>query len=464
VFPENLFVRLDLTYRAKGNNAFAAVAAGPHRSLQSSPLRLMNLFSLSGLHRRLSNWIGSWTKDFVVFAPLADKKKTLINLQWVVVLATSYLLLFKKQEVVQNPWAFFLIALLFATILVLHRLPDPLFNHRFFALTLVVVDTIVISVAIGLNRESPWDLLLIFYFGLFIVAIGEGLIQVVIGCAIISVLSVLLHSGMNPLQLDSDTLFRIPFLFGASLLYAYLAEGARVEKKAVEKAKETERLKLQLVSALAHDIKNPLWVIMGTTESLVSDPWLSKEQAEALQRIQDNAQRIVKLVTGFLDASRAETGKMDVTLQPLELNALVREVGQQLIGELHRKTISLSVDLDELLPQVMGDAAQIDRVLWNLVGNAIQFTPRGGTIALRSYVDNGRVCVSVRDSGIGIPKEDIPLLFTEFRRSKGTAKVEGTGLGLFIVKTIVESHGGTVGAESREGEGSTFTVRFPARL
>lgn len=395
-----------------------------------------------------------------------NKKQTLITLQWLVVLATSYLLLFRKEQIAQDPGVSSLILVLLSSSLVLYRFPQAAFDHKLFAPTLVIADTIVISVAIGFNKESPWDLLLIFFFGLFIVATGENLIKVVTGCLLISMISVIVSplSGASHSQLDSDLLFRIPFLFGVSILYGYLSEQARKEKKRAEKAEETERVKRQLVSALAHDIKNPLGVIMGHAETValsLNQDRRHGEALDALQRIQDNAQKIVKLVTGFLDASRAEGGKIEIIPRPFELNILIREVGQQQMGELRKRDISLAVNLDNDLPKVMGDEAQLDRVLWNLVGNAIKFTPRGGTVTVRSWTENGKACVSVSDTGMGIPKEELPLLFREFRRLRGAARVEGTGLGLFIVKTVVEAHGGTVEAESEEGKGSTFTIRLP---
>ncbi|MEK7782365.1 MAG: HAMP domain-containing sensor histidine kinase, partial [Candidatus Binatota bacterium] len=147
----------------------------------------------------------------------------------------------------------------------------------------------------------------------------------------------------------------------------------------------------------------------------------------------------------------------------VELNSLIREVAQQQMGDLRKKNISLDVLLDDSIPTIMGDKAQLDRVLWNLVGNAIKFTPGGGKITVSSRCDNGYACVAVKDTGIGIPKDEIPLLFSQFRRLKGSAKIEGTGLGLFIVKTIIEAHKGTVQAESEGGQGSTFTVRVPLR-
>lgn len=406
--------------------------------------------------------------DLVIFEPFEDKKKTLLTLQWLIVLASSYLLLFKKGEAVEDPWAFSLIILFLLSILALNRLSRSAFDHRLFAPTLVVVDTILISAAIRLNRDSPWDLFLIFFFGLFIAATGENLVKIVAGCLLISIMAVVINpfSGMNSSLLDPDFLFRIPFLFGVSILYGYLAEQARREKARAQKAEETERLKRQLVSALAHDIKNPLGIIMGYAETVTSrlrEQANGEENLEALQRVQDNAQRIVKLVTGFLDASRVEAGKLEVVQHPVQLNLLIREVGQQQMGDLRQKNLSLSVDLDDNLPEIVGDEAQFDRVLWNLLGNAVKFTPVGGKITMTSRLESDHVCISVKNTGMGIPQDELPLLFSEFRRLKGTGKVDGTGLGLFIVKTIVEAHGGTVNVESKEGEGTTFSIRLPIR-
>jgi len=396
---------------------------------------------------------------------LNSKKDTLVTLEWVLVIVTSYFVLFSKGDVVKDPWAFLLVVICFAFMLVLYGLPPRVFDHRFFAPILVIVDTLFISVAIGLNRENPWDLFIVFYFGLFIAAIGENLLQIVVGCFIITIVSLVLttyHNGSS--AMDTEVLVRIPFIFGVSLLYGYLGEQAKKEKKRAEQAEKTQNLKRQLVSALAHEIKNPLGVISAYAEMLATglrESSVNNGKLEAVQRIQDNTARIVKLVTGFLDASQAEAGNIELTTQPIQLNQIIREVGLQQMGDLRRKQISLHMNLDESLPDILGDEAQIERVLWNLVGNAIKFTPTKGTISLSSQADDGHVSIRVKDTGMGISEDDLSRIFTEFRRLKGTANIEGTGLGLFIVKTIVEAHGGTVYAESKQGQGANFVVRFP---
>jgi len=242
-----------------------------------------------------------------------------------------------------------------------------------------------------------------------------------------------------------------------------LRELKEAERRRAEKAEETNRLKRQLVSALAHDIKSPLGLIMGYAEYLTTcleGRPEAKEYLEYLLHIQNSAERIVKLVTGFLDASKLEAG-YSVARSPVQLNKLIREVGQQQMIALKEKNLELSVDLVDRLPEIMGDEVQLERVLWNLVSNAIKFTPQGGKITIASRLEEDRVCVRVKDTGTGIPQDELPLLFSEFRRLRGSGKVEGTGLGLFIVKTIVEAHGGNVDAVSKDGQGSTFAIRLP---
>ncbi len=398
---------------------------------------------------------------------LQARKKTLVSLQWVLVIATSYFVLFSKGEVVNDPRAHLLIVLSLAFMLVLYRLPLSVYEHKFFAPILVIVNILLTSVAIGLNRENPWDLFIVFYFGLFIAAIGESFLQIVAGCFIITIISIVLSTNQGGISaVDPEMLIRVPFIFGVSLLYGYLGEQVKKEKKRAEQAEETEKLKRQLVSALAHDIKNPLGIIMFSADTMATRLKKAQngmEHTETLQAIQNSGQRIVKLVTGFLDASKAESGKMELKQQPVKLTPLIQNLEQQQMEALRKKNIALNLDLDEHLPDVMGDEAQLERVLWNLVGNAIKFTPSGGTITVSSRVDDGHVSISVKDTGMGIPEDALPQLFTEFRRLKGAEKIEGTGLGLFIVKTIVEAHGGTVLAESKQSEGSKFIVRLPTR-
>lgn len=245
-----------------------------------------------------------------------------------------------------------------------------------------------------------------------------------------------------------------------------LKEMGAAEQERARKAEETNRLKRQLVSALAHDVKNPLGLITGYTELLVERLRNVPETSEDLKylcQIQTGAQRITKLMGGFLDTAQLEAG-YKIIRTPVQLNHLIREVAQQEVLALQTKHLDFSLSLDSRLPDILGDEAQLGRVVWNLIDNAVKFTPPGGKIGVSSGMERDLVVVEVKDTGIGIPEDELPRLFSEFGRLRGSRRIEGTGLGLFIVKTIVEAHGGKVAATSKESQGTTFSLRFsPAR-
>jgi len=394
-----------------------------------------------------------------------DKKYTIIILQWVIAIATSFLILFPKGEVSLDPAVYALVVLFLFSSLVLNRLPESVFYHRYFDFGLLVWDTILLSAAIYVNRHISWELFLLYFFVLFLAAMGESMLKIVLGSVVINVVYVglLVQQGKDITQLGSDVLIRIVFLFGVSILYGYLAENANRERRRAETAEEREHLKRGLVSALAHDIKNPLGIIMGYAELKLDEAEGREDGGEVSvwNRVEDSGRRIVNLVTGFLEASKAESGKLKIGDEPVQINRLLREASQQQEGEIHKKGLTLELDLEERLPDVRGDESQLDRVFWNLIGNAFKFTRTGGKVKISSWSDNRHICVAVQDTGVGISKEDLPLLFAEFRRIKTSEKIEGTGLGLFIVKTIIEAHKGTVWADSPDGQGAIFTVRIP---
>jgi signal transduction histidine kinase len=397
-----------------------------------------------------------------------SKKQMITVLQWLVTIGASYLMLFNKGEVVGDVRSFSLIALFLLAALALYRLPDRLFHHRYFDVVFLVMDTAFISAAIYQNRGGPWDLFLLYFFVLFLAAAGGGQMRVVLGFIVICLvyLGFLLREGKGIAELGSDFFIRIAFLFGISILYGYLSDNATKEKVRAESAEQKERVKMDLVSALAHDIKNPLGVIMNYADILkdqLAGRAEDKGKIEILERVQDNAQRIVNLVTGFLEASKAEAGKLEIAQGPVSVNRLLDVVARHQESDVAKKNLVLRMDLDKNLPELIGDNSQLERVFWNLLGNAIKFTPAGGKITVTSKRDDGDICVSFRDTGIGIPPNELPLLFSQFKRLKGSSKIEGTGLGLFIVKTIVEAHKGTVQVDSLDGQGSTFTVRVPIR-
>lgn len=223
-----------------------------------------------------------------------------------------------------------------------------------------------------------------------------------------------------------------------------------------------EQLRADFLSMVTHDIRVPLTVILGYTEML-SDPEPPPEDVpkDVVSRIRESGEKIYALVCNFLDLSRIEAGRLRVDPRPVDLRPLLLQALDHHGAGAKRKGVELTL---ETVPSVQAaaDPVQIERVIANLLSNAIKFTPSGGSVTVDARPENGSVAVAFRDTGRGIPPDEMPRLFEKYRRLHETERTEGTGLGLFISKTIVEAHGGSIRVESTPGVGSTFTVLLPA--
>jgi signal transduction histidine kinase len=256
--------------------------------------------------------VAKWFTSLADETP-ADKRKNIVMLQWLVAIATSYLSLFSGGSINDDPLVIALVAGLILTGFVLQKLPESILLSTRFSSLLVVGDLFFILLAIGLNRESPWDLILLFFLCLYIAGIGESVLKAVLGCLLFSIVfTFATFSAQKDIWLDSDTLVRIPFMSGVSMLYAYLAHQAKSEKRRADEAEQAQIVRRRLVSGLAHDIKSPLSVIKGFAEVIgvnIANVPGQEYSSSATQRIQENVDRILKLITGFLDASRAKGAK-----------------------------------------------------------------------------------------------------------------------------------------------------------
>lgn len=217
--------------------------------------------------------------------------------------------------------------------------------------------------------------------------------------------------------------------------------------------REMERLRLELLSSLSHDLKNPLTAINVTVSLIERSGTLNARQREYVDRLRDTAQRAVAMIAELLDMARLESGSR-LLFEPCRLQDLIVDVIAQQAVQAESKRIRLEQRIDPL-PVLNGDPARLEQVLANLVGNAIKYTPEGGRVRIEAAADENRVTVRVIDTGIGIPEEHLPYVFDRFYRVD-PLRSEGTGLGLSIVKTVIERHGGEVGVTSVPGKGSTF--------
>ena len=228
---------------------------------------------------------------------------------------------------------------------------------------------------------------------------------------------------------------------------------------------QTEERRLELIGNVAHELRTPLASIKSVMEGLI-DGVLPPEQ-DTFAAVQREVSRLQRLVGDLQDLSRAEAGQIALDLKPLSPASLVQTVTQYLAPQFQDKGVSLQVDVPPGLPLVRADANRITQVLTNLLGNALQYTPAGGTVGVSAANHAQEVVFTVQDTGIGIAPEHLPHIFERFYRvDKSRSRAGGgSGIGLTIAKHLVEQQGGRISARSAgPSQGSTFTFTLPRAL
>ncbi len=229
-----------------------------------------------------------------------------------------------------------------------------------------------------------------------------------------------------------------------------------------EALERTEHRRMELLGDVAHELRTPLSSLKSSLEALV-DGLLPNEPATFLS-LEREVSRMQRLVYDLEELSRAEAGQLRLELRSSSLDELIGTVTERLRPQFEDKGVTLSLQLPPALPRVYADANRSIQVLLNLLGNALQYTPPGGQVALRAWCERGAALISIHDTGIGIGGEQLPHLFERFYRvDKSRARAGGgSGIGLTIAKHLVEAQGGRIWASSPGlGQGSTFTFTLP---
>lgn len=228
-----------------------------------------------------------------------------------------------------------------------------------------------------------------------------------------------------------------------------------------QKLADTEKAKMEFLSMVSHDMRTPLTAISGYSGILSSGRRgaVTEKQIEALKIISNESDRLAFLVEDLLDAARAEAGAFRIEPKSAELSKALPPAIAAFERQAEAKKIAFTSDFSQL-PRAVVDDKRLGQALRNLIGNAIKFTTEGGKVAAVGRVENNEIILEVRDTGLGIPPDNIERLFDRFYQVSKNAK-GGLGLGLAIVKEIATAHGGSVEVESKIGEGTTFRIRIP---
>ncbi|HWB63245.1 MAG TPA: ATP-binding protein [Chitinophagales bacterium] len=231
---------------------------------------------------------------------------------------------------------------------------------------------------------------------------------------------------------------------------------------------EAERVKDEFFANVSHELRTPLSLILAPLESLLSEKngQSPTQQKQLLQTIHNNAVRLLQMVNGLLDFAKFEAGQLKAEANATDVTALLNSVATDFAPMLKSKQLHLQLEIMQPVPLLMLDQYLLERILFNLVSNAVKFTPANGKINISVEWHNTTLILKVRDTGIGIAPDDLKNLFKKFRQVEGssTRRYEGTGLGLAMVKEFSELMGGGVAAESMPGKGSLFTVEVAAPL
>jgi signal transduction histidine kinase len=222
-----------------------------------------------------------------------------------------------------------------------------------------------------------------------------------------------------------------------------------------------ERVRRDLVANVSHELKTPISALRARLENLLDG--VERPDPKTLQVMLAQSERLGRLVDQLLELSRLESGDVPMHREEVRLRPLVSSVLSEIRVTRARRDVDLAQDVSDDLPPVYADPERVHQVLFNLLDNAVRFTPSGGTVRVSATAHNGAVDVAVADTGPGIPAEHLPRVFDRFYRVDTARSRDegGTGIGLAIARSVIEAHGGRIWAESEPGSGSTFTFELP---
>jgi hypothetical protein len=303
---------------------------------------------------------------------------------------------------------------------------------------------------------------------------GPGVLSLVLS----SIIGYCLSPGRGTPRAEQVDLIRTAVFAVVALLTSVLHLATRRARETAEKARdaadvaraaaeEASATKTRFLAMVSHELRNPLSPMLMAAAAANADPVVGERAKEELEIIRRNADILGRLIDDLVDVARVAHGKLKLTLTNLNLHDPLKAAVRSCQDAVQKGRLELGTDFAADNTSMLGDSSRLQQVFWNLLRNAIKFTPEGGSIAVRTYNESGGwVVVEVADSGIGIERQRLSSIFTAFEQGGDnvTRRFGGLGLGLSICGALVDAHGGSVTAASQgPGKGSTFTVRIPLK-
>ncbi len=389
------------------------------------------------------------------------EKAMVIRVRWPLVILCSYLVLYSQSFPSEKVIAFVLFYIFSNG--VLYFVKDQLFGSPYFYGPLVILDTFCLSASIVLTGQAGAD----FYVAAFLTILLCCISRDFYGILTIAVLGPVIYGAFlfhSTQSYDPGIYLRLPLPFVISLFFGYFVQIEQTQKKLKELETAT-RLKDEFLSVMSHELRTPLNAILGFTEMMRDGAMgeINQKQEKALEKLISCSHYLLDMINGLLLADSLEAGAMKVVSREFNLKDFLEELRSDYNFFLHKEP-TLNWDYPADLPVVKNDDQKLRQILQNLINNAIKFTPRGTvTISARHNPEAETVELRVADTGIGIPKEKLPIIFERFRQvdSSESRSYGGVGLGLYIAKQFTGMLGGEIHVDSEPGKGSTFTVTLP---
>ncbi len=392
---------------------------------------------------------------------LESKQRSIVLLRWALILAFGYLTVVDAAASNQVTGLAILLVLALGSNLLLARFPSSWVPSRWFDIGLVLFDSAWVTLGLLWAPQSSSDLFLLYFFVIFVAAVGESLKVIVGSAALVSVVYTLMLSSQSANGIGTTALLRIPFLFAVALFYGYFVTKIRDERRQANESHLRERARIDFLAATSHDLHGPLGNAQSMLELALDVASSETVDRELLMRAQVNVQRVNSLVSNLFQAACLEAGEVQLRIAPMEISPIIRDVLQNSQVAAQVKSIRLSELLEPRLPLVAVDQLQLGRILSNLVDNAIKYTAPGGSVVVSAEATHKDLHIRVTDSGRGMTTEECAAIFAAYRRVNLDDYTPGTGLGLSIAKQLAEALGGSICVASELGAGSTFEVRLP---
>jgi signal transduction histidine kinase len=372
------------------------------------------------------------------------------------------------------------VALFSAAALALHYTGFVRRNVRWFAMLAPLLVNAAISWMV-FRSEGPASP---YYAGLNLVLVGIGVLvpwsfgEALLACAFtlaVYVSACMLEGSIGKnLQLLFSNVYFLLLTSVICITAAYFKRKARVSEfrlsselaRSYEQVSELERLKTEFFANVSHELRTPLTLILAPLGDLANRAdRLAPELSELIQIARDNSLRLLRLINDLLEVARLESEEFKLRPEAIELGEFVQSQVESVRPIARLKGLELAVEPPVATAWVDADPAHLEKILVNLLTNAIKFTPRGGRVGVGVRVDGSRASVSVKDTGIGISAADLPQVFERFRQADGSSgrRFSGVGIGLSLARELAQKHGGSLSAESELDQGSTFFLYLPLR-